>query len=225
MVRLRSSGIQSLFVRLTPAWPSRYADLADFGYPQPDPAGVKYDPNVDIQASSPAPSFVKSLLPKSALGSGQSPTSPNKAQTTVVPWTRGNTKHRRNEVFIDVIETVDALLTAHGDLLQQAITGKIIMKANLSGFPQCRFGLNDRLQFDVDGSQNARARNRSRFVSICKSVAYLSLHVLLCPNSPTDGHRIPVEDVKFHDCVKKGQVQGDGTMTFVPPDGEFELME
>jgi len=35
---------------------------------------------------------------------------------------------------------------------------------------------------------------------------------------------IAVDDVTFHRCVKLGQFEQDRTITFIPPDGEFELM-
>lgn len=33
-----------------------------------------------------------------------------------------------------------------------------------------------------------------------------------------------MDDVQFHQCVKLGTFEADRTITFVPPDGEFELM-
>jgi len=35
---------------------------------------------------------------------------------------------------------------------------------------------------------------------------------------------VELEDIKFHKCVKLGHFDDDRTITFVPPDGEFELM-
>jgi AP-2 complex subunit mu-1 len=33
-----------------------------------------------------------------------------------------------------------------------------------------------------------------------------------------------IEDCSFHRCVQLGKFEADRTITFVPPDGEFELM-
>ena len=33
-----------------------------------------------------------------------------------------------------------------------------------------------------------------------------------------------VEDIKFHQCVKLTRFESDRTISFIPPDGEFELM-
>ena len=35
---------------------------------------------------------------------------------------------------------------------------------------------------------------------------------------------IELDDVQFHQCVKLGTFEQDRTISFVPPDGEFELM-
>ncbi len=33
-----------------------------------------------------------------------------------------------------------------------------------------------------------------------------------------------MEDVKFHQCVRLSRFEGDRTISFIPPDGESELM-
>ena len=35
---------------------------------------------------------------------------------------------------------------------------------------------------------------------------------------------VELEDVKFHQCVRLSRFENDRTISFVPPDGEFELM-
>jgi AP-1 complex subunit mu len=46
--------------------------------------------------------------------------------------------------------------------------------------------------------------------------------------SPTSlaarGKAIEMEDVKFHQCVRLSRFENDRTISFIPPDGEFELM-
>ena len=43
---------------------------------------------------------------------------------------------------------------------------------------------------------------------------------------PTGTHSkaVELEDVKFHQCVRLSRFENDRTISFVPPDGEFELM-
>ncbi len=40
----------------------------------------------------------------------------------------------------------------------------------------------------------------------------------------TKGKAIEMEDVKFHQCVRLSRFELDRTISFIPPDGEFELM-
>lgn len=43
---------------------------------------------------------------------------------------------------------------------------------------------------------------------------------------PTGGKSksVELEDVKFHQCVRLSRFENDRTISFIPPDGEFELM-
>ena len=41
---------------------------------------------------------------------------------------------------------------------------------------------------------------------------------------PTRGKAVEMEDVKFHQCVRLSRFENDRTISFIPPDGEFELM-
>jgi hypothetical protein len=36
---------------------------------------------------------------------------------------------------------------------------------------------------------------------------------------------IELDDVQFHQCVNLGRFNSEKTVSFVPPDGEFELMK
>jgi AP-1 complex subunit mu len=40
----------------------------------------------------------------------------------------------------------------------------------------------------------------------------------------TKNKGVELEDVKFHQCVRLSRFENDRTISFVPPDGEFELM-
>ena len=35
---------------------------------------------------------------------------------------------------------------------------------------------------------------------------------------------VAIDDCQFHQCVKLGKFDTDRTISFIPPDGEFELM-
>jgi AP-2 complex subunit mu-1 len=77
------------------------------------------------------------------------------------------------------------------------------MRAYLSGMPECRFGLNDRVLLDKE----ANVPNTSGSSS-----------------SSSRKGGVELDDCQFHQCVKLGKFDTDRTISFIPPDGEFELM-
>ncbi|RHZ67224.1 hypothetical protein Glove_302g36 [Diversispora epigaea] len=119
---------------------------------------------------------------------------PPMAVTNAVSWRSEGIKHRKNEVFLDVIESVNLLVNSNGNVLRSEILGVIKMKCYLSGMPELRLGLNDKVMFENTG------------------------------RSPSRGKAIEMEDVKFHQCVRLSRFENDRTISFIPPDGEFELM-
>lgn len=50
------------------------------------------------------------------------------------------------------------------------------------------------------------------------------MDILLSPPSGTRAKAVELEDVKFHQCVRLSRFENDRTISFIPPDGEFELM-
>jgi AP-1 complex subunit mu len=115
------------------------------------------------------------------------------AVTNAVSWRSEGIRYRKNEVFLDVIESLNLLVSSNGNVLRSEILGAIKMKCYLSGMPELRLGLNDKVMFETTG----RA---------------------------TRGKAVEMEDVKFHQCVRLSRFENDRTISFIPPDGEFELM-
>ncbi len=121
--------------------------------------------------------------------------------TGQVDWRQpGKYKYRKNEVFIDAFEAVNLLLSSKGDILRSDVSGKIVMKTFLTGMPECKFGMNDKLVLDREA--------KSKVGGVVKKST-----------------GIAIDDVQFHRCVKLGQFDTDRTISFIPPDGEFELMK
>ncbi|XP_053320826.1 AP-1 complex subunit mu-2 [Spea bombifrons] len=112
--------------------------------------------------------------------------------TNAVSWRSEGLKYKKNEVFIDVIESVNLLVNTNGSVLLSEIVGTVKLKVFLSGMPELRLGLNDRVLFELTG------RNKNKTVEL--------------------------EDVKFHQCVRLSRFENDRTISFIPPDGDFELM-
>jgi AP-1 complex subunit mu len=116
---------------------------------------------------------------------------PSAAVTNVVSWRPEGIKHKKNEVFLDVVERLNLLVSSTGAVLRSEILGSLRLKSYLSGMPELKLGLNDKLLLEGQGQT---------------------------------GKGVEMEDVKFHQCVRLSKFETDRTISFIPPDGEFELM-
>ena len=76
--------------------------------------------------------------------------------TGAIDWRRDGLRYRKNEVYIDVMETVSILTSTTGQVLRSEINGKVMMKTQLSGMPECKFGLNDKLIMEKEGGEQLK---------------------------------------------------------------------
>jgi AP-2 complex subunit mu-1 len=51
------------------------------------------------------------------------------------------------------VESVNVLLSTRGTVLKADVTGKIVVKTQLTGMPECKFGVNDRLLLQGTGTE------------------------------------------------------------------------
>jgi len=151
-----------------------FDELMDFGYPQTTETKI-------LQEFITVQSHKLESAPR-----------PPPAVTNAVSWRQEGIKYRKNEVFLDVIESVNLLVNANGSVLRSEIVGSVKMKVYLTGMPELRLGLNDKVLFENTGRSKSKA--------------------------------VELEDVKFHQCVRLSRFENDRTISFIPPDGEFELM-
>jgi len=153
-------------------------EIMDFGYPQ-----------------STEEKILKEYITQEGyrFDSGPAP-KPPVALTNAVSWRSEGIVHRKNEIFLDVIERLTLLVSSTGQVLRSEIHGSLLMKSYLSGMPDLRLGLNDKLMLNATGK------------------------------NPGKGKAVEMEDVKFHQCVRLSRFEHDRTISFIPPDGAFELM-
>lgn len=71
--------------------------------------------------------------------------------TGAIDWRREGIRYRNNEVYIDVQETITMQMSNTGQSLRSEIVGRVLMKSLLSGMPECKFGLNDKLIMEKEG--------------------------------------------------------------------------
>jgi len=71
---------------------------------------------------------------------------PPMAVTNVVSWRSEGIKHKKNEVFLDVVESVNLLVNTNGLVVQSEVVGALKMRTFLSGMPECKLGLNDKVE-------------------------------------------------------------------------------
>ncbi|KAG5138083.1 hypothetical protein JHK82_022814 [Glycine max] len=118
---------------------------------------------------------------------------PPMAVTNAVSWRSEGINYKKNEVFLDVVESVNILVNSNGQIIRSDVVGALKMRTYLSGMPECKLGLNDRVLLEAQGRT-------------------------------TKGKSIDLEDIKFHQCVRLARFENDRTISFIPPDGSFDLM-
>lgn len=152
-------------------------EMMDYGYPQTTEAKILHE-------------YIKTQSHKLTVEQLK----PSPSVTNAVSWRSEGIKHKKNEVFLDVVEKLNLLVSANGSVLRSEIIGALKMKSYLSGMPELKLGLNDKLLFEATG------------------------------RPMTKGKAVEMEDIKFHQCVRLARFENDRTISFIPPDGEFELM-
>ena len=79
--------------------------------------------------------------------------------TQAVSWRGEGIVHKKNEIFLDVIEKLNIMVNANGSVLRSEIIGSLRMRSFLSGMPELKLGLNDKILMDAHGrGQHSTAR-------------------------------------------------------------------
>ncbi|KAI4342903.1 hypothetical protein MLD38_027467 [Melastoma candidum] len=96
-----------------------------------------------------------------------------------VPWRMTEPKYSNNEIYVDLIEEMDAVVNRDGNLVKCEIYGEVKVNCHLSGLPDL-------------------------------TLAFSNPKIL--------------DDVRFHPCVRFRPWESHQILSFVPPDGQFQLM-
>ncbi|KAK6139207.1 hypothetical protein DH2020_027043 [Rehmannia glutinosa] len=176
-------------------------EIMDFGYPQYTEAKILSE-------------FIKTDAYRMEVAQR-----PPMAVTNAVSWRSEGIRYKKNEVFLDVVESVNILVNSNGQIIRSDVVGALKMRtylrfparayprhllndsctslfafnASYSGMPECKLGLNDRVLLEAQGRSSK-------------------------------GKAIDLDDIKFHQCVRLARFENDRTISFIPPDGSFDLM-
>lgn len=146
-------------------------EMMDFGYP------LTTEPNALKAMIKPA--SVISRLTSAATGvSNVSDILPD-GTISNMPWRKTGVKYAQNEIYLDIIEEIDAIVDRNGQIISSEVSGVIAANSRLSGVPDLA------LSFANPGL---------------------------------------IDDCSFHPCVRYTRFERDKIVSFVPPDGPFELM-
>ncbi|GAY36257.1 hypothetical protein CUMW_020960 [Citrus unshiu] len=102
-------------------------EMMDFGYPQYTEANILSE-------------FIKTDAYRMEVTQR-----PPMAVTNAVSWRSEGIQYKKNEVFLDVVEHVNILVNSNGQIIRSDVVGALKMRTYLSGMPECKLGLNDRI--------------------------------------------------------------------------------
>jgi AP-3 complex subunit mu len=143
-------------------------EMVDFGWP------LTTEPNA-LKAMIRPPTVMSKLLQSSTTVSDELPS----GTISNIPWRAANVHYTQNEIYMDIVEEVDAIVNASGAVVSSDVSGSIQCQSHLSGVPD----------------------------------------LLLTFKEPD-----LIDDCSFHPCVRYARFENDKVVSFVPPDGNFELM-
>lgn len=56
--------------------------------------------------------------------------------TSLTPWRKSGVKYNNNEIFFDVVEEIDAIVSSSGMTIMQRVNASIQVNCKLSGYPE-----------------------------------------------------------------------------------------
>jgi hypothetical protein len=128
---------------------------------------------------------------------------------------------------VDIIESVNLLMSAKGELAlsndinsdQPVLRCRLTRRRGWSSV-DARISIWD-TGVQVWTKRQTSSRTKVRFTArtrlACWSKAYSERGL--------SDNAVELDDCQFHQCVRLGKFDSDRTISFVPPDGEFELMK
>lgn len=113
-------------------------EMLDNGYP------LTMEPNTLKEVIAP-PSKLNRVIESIGV---EAPKASITQASPLIPWRRANVKYAQNEIFVDVVETVDAIISSTGILQHALIKGKLDVNCRLSGVPDLTMNIRCNTQID-----------------------------------------------------------------------------
>ena len=163
-------------------------EMIDFGWPLTTEInalkGLIRPPTIlsKLLSTATGQSTLSSSAMPNIMGSSSDPNQQQHTGATLanMPWRAGGVYYSNNEMYVNIIEEVDAIVDQRsGKIVTADVQGTIVCQSHLSGVPDLLLTFND-------------------------------------PNL--------IDDCSFHPCVRYEKFERDHVVSFVPPDGNFELM-
>ena len=155
---------------------------------------------------------------------------PPMAVTNAVSWRTEGIRYRKNEVFLDVIESVNMLVCFVISCLKIWLDVLVVSRSmQMETLYGQRFLVRWRWNAIFRACQNCGWGWTTKSCSRARGEVRPPFSSLICLRPQmwliaARGKAIEMEDVKFHQCVRLSRFENDRTISFIPPDGEFELM-
>jgi AP-3 complex subunit mu len=149
-------------------------EMMDFGYP------IITEPNTLRDMVSPPNTNILTRITNATIGGSTVSDVLPDGTVSNMPWRKTGVKYSQNEVYVDIVEEVDAVVDRNGSLISSEVTGIVTANCRLSGVPD----------------------------------------LLLTFMNP----QLIDDNCSFHPCVRYSRFEKDKVISFVPPDGVFELM-
>jgi len=143
----------------------------------------------------------------------QTPSALTDQITGKTEWRRSGIVYANNEIYVDLLESINVLVASDGSLLRSDVQGEIKIRCYLSGMPECKLSLNDRLLMENEEKIMAQTLPS---LDMLESKGGRPKHAA--------AKSVNIEDLSFHRCVRLGKFDSDRSVVFVPPDGVFELL-
>jgi len=171
-------------------------EILDYGYPQA--TDLETVQGFITQAKLDPGQVTSYLAFGSSKKAGMSSEQMTELATGTTPWRHQGITYKKNELWIDVVENINLLVSPQGTVLKSEVEGTIQIKCQLGGMPHCEFGINDKLMIDKEKASGKTIK---------------------------PGSSINLDDLNFHQCVRLPLFEQQRIVSFVPPDGVFTLLK